>query len=40
MYNLPGVGTFLACMGICAVFGWALIEFVIFLFSFITISLG
>lgn len=39
-YNLPGMGTFLACMGIAAVLGWGVIEFVLYLFSFVHLSLG
>ncbi len=35
MYDLPGTGTFLLLMVIAAIVGWAAIEGVISLFSFI-----
>ena len=40
MYNLPGVGTFAVLGVICAVFGWGVIEFILWLFSFIHVSVG
>lgn len=40
MYNLPGVGTFAVLGLLCAVIGWGVIEFILWLFSFIHISVG
>jgi hypothetical protein len=40
MYNLPGVGTFAVLGALCAVAGWGFIEFVLWLFSFVHVSVG
>lgn len=39
-YNLPGTGTFIFCMGVAAVIGWGLIEFLLWMLSFIHVSVG
>ncbi|OAT16809.1 hypothetical protein M977_04428 [Buttiauxella gaviniae ATCC 51604] len=40
MYDLPGTGTFLVLAVICGVVGWGVIEFILWLFSFVHISFG
>ncbi|MHA3203263.1 hypothetical protein [Yersinia pseudotuberculosis] len=40
MYDLPGTGTFIVLGFICAVAGWGVIEFILWLFSFIHISIA
>jgi hypothetical protein len=39
-YNLPGTGFFMAFMALSVVIGWAIIEFVLWVFSFITVTVG
>ncbi|AUR84156.1 TMhelix containing protein [Vibrio phage 1.049.O._10N.286.54.B5] len=39
-YNLPGGGIFVFCMGIAAISGWVVIEFIIWVFSFVKIYFG
>ncbi|WP_301337224.1 hypothetical protein [Yersinia pseudotuberculosis] len=38
--DLPGTGTFIFLGFICAVVGWGVIEFILWLFSFIHISIA
>ncbi len=38
--NLPGTGTFIFLGCICAVVGWGMIEFILWMFSFIHISIS
>lgn len=38
--DLPGTGTFIVLGCICAVVGWGVIEFILWLFSFIHISIS
>ncbi|AJI81260.1 putative membrane protein [Yersinia enterocolitica] len=38
--NLPGTGTFIFLGCICAAVGWGVIEFILWLFSFIHISIA
>lgn len=40
MYDLLGTGTFIVFGCICAVVGWGVIEFILWLISFIHISIG
>ncbi len=40
MYDLPGTGTFIAFGCICAVVGRGVIEFILWLFSFVHISIA
>ncbi len=41
MYNnLPGAGSFLILGLICAVAGWGVIEFLLWLLSFVHVSFG
>ncbi|AUR84433.1 TMhelix containing protein [Vibrio phage 1.055.O._10N.286.55.E9] len=39
-YNLPGAGIFVFCMGISAVSGWVVIEFILWVFSLVKTSFG
>ncbi|SUP83758.1 hypothetical protein ACILPN_17680 [Yersinia wautersii] len=38
--DLPGTGTFIFLCCICAVVGWGVIEFILWLFSFIHVSIA
>lgn len=41
MLNLDGIGVMIVIFGIiCAVVGWGVIEFILWLFSFVHISFG